>query len=84
MITCDMEKITVNAEWHDAEGVWIATSDDIWGLAAQAPDLEKLKKKVLPMIADLIELNKVEIVGPSVPIHFVAHSTNILSLEDVA
>jgi hypothetical protein len=36
------------------------------------------------MIVDLIELNKVEVATPSVPIHFIAHSTQMLSLENVA
>jgi hypothetical protein len=79
-----MDKITVNVEWHEDAGLWVATSDDIWGLAAQSTDLDMLKKKVLPMIVDLIELNKVEVATPSVPIHFIAHSTQMLSLENVA
>ncbi len=79
-----MDKITVNVEWHEAEGVWIATSNDIWGLGAQSVDLEMLKQKVLPMIADLIEFNKVNVAGPSVPVHFVAHSTTILEMNRVA
>ena len=79
-----MEKITVNVEWHDEAGIWTATSDDIWGLAAQSPDLELLKQRVLPMIADLVELNKVAVSGPTIPIHFVAHSTRVLSLQHVA
>ena len=79
-----MEKITVDIEWHEDDGIWVATSEDIWGLVAQASDLETLKRKVFPMIIDLIELNKVEIAGSSVPVHFVAHSTRMLSLENVA
>jgi Domain of unknown function (DUF1902) len=79
-----MDKITVNVEWHEEAGLWIATSDDIWGLAAQSADLDLLKKKVLPMIADLIELNKVDVARSSVPVHFIAHSTQVLSLENVA
>lgn len=79
-----MDKITVNLEWHEDAAVWVATSEDIWGLAAQSNDLETLKRKVLPMISDLIELNKVEVAKPSVPIHFIAHSTQLLRLENVA
>jgi len=79
-----MKEITVNAEWHGGSEVWVATSDDIWGLAAQAADFEALKSKVLPMIKDLLELKHVEMHGPDVPVHFVARVTNTLHLRMVA
>ena len=79
-----MKEITVQAEWHQAEKIWIATSEDIWGLAAQAPDLDTLKSKVLPMIEDLIELNHVDVQGTDIPVHFVAKSTKTLRLKSVA
>jgi hypothetical protein len=79
-----MKEITVNAEWHDDAKIWIATSEDIWGLSAQAPNLEILRAKILPMIADLVELNNVELDGPDVPIHIVAKSTATLHLKSVA
>jgi Domain of unknown function (DUF1902) len=79
-----MDAITVNAEWHEKDNVWIATSDDIWGLAAQAPDLQALKLKVLPMIADLVELNSVPVSLREITVHFVARSSNILELTSAA
>lgn len=78
-----LKSITVQAEWHEADKIWIATSDDIWGLAAQAPDLIILRAKVLPMIADLVELNKVKVFGADIPVHIVAKSTHNLHLESV-
>jgi Domain of unknown function (DUF1902) len=79
-----MKEITVNAEWYPDAGAWVATSEDIRGLVAQAPDLETLKRKVLPMIEDLVELNKVPIDFPDVPIHFISKETNALRLKSVA
>ena len=79
-----MKEITVQAEWHQDDKIWIATSEDIWGLAAQAPDLDTLKSKVLPMIEDLIELNRVDVQGTDIPVHFVAKSTKTLRLKSVA
>ena len=79
-----MKEITVNAEWHEDAKIWVATSDDVWGLAAQAADLESLRVKVLPMIADLVELNQVVLEGPDVPVHIVAKSTDTLHLKFVA
>ena len=79
-----MKEITIQAEWHQDAGVWVATSNDIWGLAAQAADLDTLKVKVLPMIEDLIELNRVEVQGPDISVHFVFKSTQTLRLKSVA
>jgi hypothetical protein len=79
-----MKEITVNAEWHEDAKIWIATSDDLWGLAAQAPDFETLRKKVLPMISDLIELNHIVFEGREIPVHFVGKSTSTLRLNAVA
>ena len=79
-----LKSITVQAEWHDAQKIWIATSSDIWGLTAQAPDLERLRAKVLPMIADLVELNKVEVAGRDIPVDIVSTTTHNLHLESVA
>jgi hypothetical protein len=79
-----MDVITVNAEWHEDAKVWVATSDDIWGLAAQAPDFESLKKKVLPMIEDLIEVNQVPVSTGEITIHFFARSVDTLKLTTAA
>jgi Domain of unknown function (DUF1902) len=79
-----MKEITVNAEWHEDAKVWVATSEDIWGLAAQAADIETLRAKILPMIADLIELNQVAVHGPEIPVNIIARTTDRLSLKSVA
>lgn len=47
----------VHAEWdHEAE-VWVATSEDVPGLATEAPDLEGLRKKLAVLIPELLEEN---------------------------
>jgi hypothetical protein len=43
---------------HDAE-LWVADSDDIPGLAAEAPDHEALSQKLATLIPELLTLNKV-------------------------
>jgi hypothetical protein len=50
-------RIVVRAVWDDEAKVWVATSDDIVGLAIEAETLERLSEKVVPAIEDLIELN---------------------------
>ena len=47
----------VNAFWDPEAKVWVATSDDVPGLATEAGDLDKLIKKLRVMIPELLEAN---------------------------
>jgi len=67
-----MNTIIVKAEWFEEDGVWIAQSDDVPGLAGQSESLEKLRPKVIAMISDLIELNHMQIQLSEIPVLFVA------------
>lgn len=64
VIDVDMEStdmtsrlITVKAEWDNEAKVFVATSDDVPGLATEASDLNLLQEKLEVMIPELIELN---------------------------
>ncbi|HYD50264.1 MAG TPA: DUF1902 domain-containing protein [Terriglobales bacterium] len=50
---------TVKAEWDDDANVWVATSDDVPGLATEAPSLEHLLTKLRAMVPEMLELNGV-------------------------
>ena len=64
-------KITVFANWDPDAKVWVATSDDVPGLATEAPTTELLVSKVELMIPELLELNNnPENEGPIVPVTF--------------
>jgi predicted RNase H-like HicB family nuclease len=60
----------VQATWDDAAKVWVADSDDIPGIAAEAEDQEKLRAKLAVLIPEMIELNHVE-VDPTQPLEIV-------------
>ncbi|MCX8086857.1 MAG: DUF1902 domain-containing protein [Rhodocyclaceae bacterium] len=47
----------IRAEWDDEAGVWVATSDDVPGLATEADTLEALSAKLDRMIPELLEAN---------------------------
>ena len=47
----------VNAFWDAEAKVWVATSDDVPGLATEAGDVDKLIKKLRVMIPELLEAN---------------------------
>ncbi|MBI4798477.1 MAG: DUF1902 domain-containing protein [Desulfarculus sp.] len=48
----------VNAEWDQDASVWIATSQDVPGLCAQAGSLEELVEVVKALVPELLEANQ--------------------------
>jgi predicted RNase H-like HicB family nuclease len=48
----------VQADWDHEAGVWVATSEDVPGLATEAPTIEALAEKLLTMIPELLEANQ--------------------------
>lgn len=52
-----MSIVTVKAEWDPEERVWVATSEDVLGLATEADTLEELADKLQVMVPELLELN---------------------------
>jgi Domain of unknown function (DUF1902) len=73
-----MSSIIVKAEWDPEALVWTATSDDVPGLVAESPSMEKLRPKVMTMIEELIELNNLSFGIGEIPVHFVAQTTERL------
>jgi hypothetical protein len=49
----------VRAKWDDEAKVWVAVSDDVPGLVAEAPSMEKLIKKLRVLIPEMLEANGV-------------------------
>jgi hypothetical protein len=49
----------VRATWDDEAKVWVAESDDVPGLVAEAPEVETLVKKLKVLIPELLEANGV-------------------------
>ncbi len=53
----------VRVEWDGEAGVWVATSDDVPGLATEEASMEGLVAKLKVMIPELLNLNR----GDDVP-----------------
>ena len=51
----------VRADWDDEARVWVATSDDVPGLATESETLEDLVHKLKVMIPELLEANGVNL-----------------------
>ena len=58
--------LIVNAVWDDEARVWVATSDDVPGLATEADDMDALVEKLKLMIPELLDANGVQH-APDVP-----------------
>jgi predicted RNase H-like HicB family nuclease len=79
-----MLKIEVRAEWDPEARVWVATSDDVPGLATEAETLDLLQQKLSVMIPELLEANGMladdEI--REVPLSLIAHCERVISLRN--
>ncbi len=47
----------IRAQWDDEAGVWVAESDDVPGLVAEAGSPKALVQKLKSLIPELLELN---------------------------
>jgi len=45
----------VEATWDPEAEVWVATSEDVPGLATEAPSLERLREKLRTIVPELLE-----------------------------
>ncbi|HOW77032.1 MAG TPA: DUF1902 domain-containing protein [Candidatus Competibacteraceae bacterium] len=52
-----MTTLEIRAVWDDEASVWVAGSDDVLGLIAEAVTLESLMAKLETPIPELMELN---------------------------
>jgi predicted RNase H-like HicB family nuclease len=67
--------ITVKAFWDSEAKVWVATSEDVLGLATEADTIEALVARLNLIIPDLMEANG-EIVE-EIPYHLISEVTAI-------
>lgn len=65
-------RFDVTVTWDADAALWVADSDNIPGLAAEAPDPEALRQKLSALIPELLILNQVK-VDPSIGIDIVLH-----------
>ncbi len=59
MLSIAMEPNTyhVQADWDPEASVWVATSEDVPGLATEAETIEELTERLRTMIPELLEAN---------------------------
>ena len=62
----------VLAQWDSEAGVWVAESEDVPGLVAEAESPNLLREKLRVLIPELLELNGVLAKGAG-PVQFSVH-----------
>ena len=55
----------IRAEWGEEAAVWVATSDDVPGLATEAATMEALSDKLGDLVPELLALNGYAVAGDS-------------------
>jgi predicted RNase H-like HicB family nuclease len=68
----------VHAEWDRKTRVWVATSDDVPGLTAEAQTMESLTSRLRTMIPELLEVNGVLPNGP-IAFELTSHRQELVS-----
>lgn len=66
----------IRAEWDDDSQVWVATSDDVPGLATEGETMEQLIQKLKIMIPELLEANGVAL-SQEVPFELISRRFEI-------
>jgi hypothetical protein len=66
----------IRAEWDDEASVWVATSDDVPGLATEADTLDQLSAKLESMVPELLDANGYP-EGPDVPFELLARKLSV-------
>lgn len=72
-----MKILFIRAEWDEVASVWVATSDDVPGLATEADTLEQLSTKLETMVPELLDANG-SLEGPEVPFELLARKLSVV------
>ncbi len=71
--------LIIEALWDDEAGVWSASSNDVAGLAIEAPTTEALIKRLEAVVPELLELNHASL-EQTLPAELVISGRQSLSL----
>ena len=69
--------VSIHAEWDAEAEVWVATSDDVPGLATEAETIEVLSTKLETMVPELLDANG-HLDGLEVPFELLARRFSVI------
>ncbi len=77
-----MSRYRIEAIWDPEAAVWVATSDDVPGLATESSSLEALTEKLRTLVPELLEANQVLPSGDATEFSFeiVSHREELVRL----
>lgn len=78
-----MKPYFIHAEWDDEAAVWVATSNDVPGLATEADTQEQLTAKLKVLIPELLEANGIS-AGVDVPFVLLTRPSADTALQELA
>ena len=70
----------VQADWDPDAGVWVATSEDVPGLATEAETIETLTEKLRTIIPELLEANQVVPAGSAITFELTSHRQELVKM----
>ncbi len=77
-----MSRYLIEATWDPEASVWVATSEDVPGLATESSSLEALAEKLRTLVPELLEANDVQPSDDSTEMSFeiVGHREELVRL----
>ncbi len=76
-----MKPLFVRVEWDDEGCVWVATSDDVPGLATEQDTMEGLIEKLKILIPELLDANGITIDSEEIPFEILTRRFEIAQLN---
>lgn len=73
--------LLIQAEWDPEVSVWVATSDDVPGLATEADTLEALEAKLKVLVPELLEANGRMPDGPEISMELLARRLSVTQIH---
>jgi predicted RNase H-like HicB family nuclease len=70
----------VQADWDPEAGVWVATSEDVPGLATEADTIEALTEKLRVMVPELLEVNEILPAGSAIFIELTSYRQELVKM----
>jgi len=72
-----IKNLLIHAEWDEEAQVWVATSDDVPGLATEAGTFDALSSKLEVLVPELLDANGYTDF-PDVPIEVLARKISVV------
>jgi predicted RNase H-like HicB family nuclease len=80
----ERKPLVVHASWDEEAKVWVVRSDDVPGLATEAPSLDMLVPKLKTMIPELLDANGYADGDEEIPFKVEAEIDNIIAHREAA